>query len=53
MLVCISAAVSILVMGFSSQLLWWFGASEATFPYAQRYFTVYLLGTVFSALPSE
>ena len=50
MLVCISAAVSILVMGFSSQLLWWFGASEATFPYAQRYFTVYLLGTVFSAL---
>ena len=32
------------------RLLWWFGASEATFPYADEYITFYLSGTVFAIL---
>ena len=29
-------------------LLWWFGATEANFPYAREYMTVYLAGTMFA-----
>lgn len=32
------------------QLLMWFGASTVTFPYANDYFTIYLMGTVFALL---
>ena len=32
------------------KLLWWFGAGEATFPYAVRYLTIYLTGTVFALM---
>ena len=30
------------------QLLWWFGASADTFPYAQAYLSIYVLGTFFA-----
>lgn len=32
------------------RLLMWFGASKATFPYANAYITIYLCGTVFALL---
>lgn len=32
------------------KLLMWFGASEATFPYANQYITIYLCGTIFALI---
>lgn len=47
-------ALSLLIMGalypFQEQMLLFFGASEATLPFAQEYFSVYLAGTLFSLL---
>lgn len=46
--------VSVFIMGISlilkEKLLMWFGASAVTFPYANEYIRVYVLGTVFSLL---
>lgn len=42
-------ALSLLLKG---KLLMWFGASEVTFPYANDYITIYLLGTVFALMTS-
>ena len=48
------SAISVLVMAVSfllkDRLLWWFGASEAVFPYADEYMSWYLSGTVFALL---
>ena len=44
--VCISAAAGL----FMRPLLYAFGASDATYPYAQAYLSVYLLGTAFVML---
>lgn len=44
--VCLTG-VSLLV---KDNLLMWFGASEVTFPYANRYITIYLCGTVFALI---
>lgn len=43
------AAVSLMVLCyvFKKEILYLFGASEVTYPYASEYLTVYLLGTVF------
>lgn len=35
---------------FQKTLLYWFGASDATYPYARAYFSIYLVGTVFVQL---
>ena len=47
-------AIALVVMAVSyllkDRLLWWFGASEATFAYADEYMTFYLAGTVFALL---
>ena len=47
-------AIALVVMAVSyllkDRLLWWFGASEATFAYADEYITFYLAGTVFALL---
>lgn len=32
------------------KLLWWFGASEGIFPYANEYMSVYVLGTAFALI---
>ena len=48
------SAISVIVMILSfcvrERLLWWFGASETIFPYANEYLTIYLTGTIFALL---
>ena len=48
------SVISVLVMGLSfimkDRLLWWFGASETVFPYADEYMTWYLTGTIFALM---
>lgn len=48
------SVLSIVFMGIAlllkDRMLLWFGASEATFSYANEYFTIYLLGTIFAVL---
>ncbi|MDO4265684.1 MAG: MATE family efflux transporter [Eubacteriales bacterium] len=46
----IAVAVMIISLLLKEKLLWWFGASEAIFPYANEYLTIYLAGTLFALL---
>ena len=46
----ISVIVMVLSFLMKDRLLWWFGASEAIFPYADEYMSWYLTGTVFALL---
>lgn len=50
MLLVISIAIMILMLMFKEPLLYLFGASENTYFYANQYFTIYLVGTVFALL---
>ena len=51
MLLCgIAVAVTGLTLALKGPMLRLFGASAATYPYAARYFTVYICGTVFALL---
>lgn len=50
MLSVISVVITILALGMKDNLLRWFGASEAIFPYANEYITIYLLGTIFALM---
>ena len=50
MLLVISLILTVVSLLVKDQLLMWFGASEVTFPYADQYITVYLMGTVFALL---
>ncbi|MEG0755148.1 MAG: MATE family efflux transporter [Oscillospiraceae bacterium] len=50
MLCVLSVFLTGIVMLLKDKLLMWFGASATTFPYANEYFTIYLLGTVFALL---
>lgn len=50
LLVGLSVMLTVLVFVFKSRLLFWFGASEALFPYANEYLTWYAMGTLFSIL---
>ena len=52
MLLVISAILTSVVLAFKGPLLMWFGASPATFPYANTYLTIYAFGTVFAILTS-
>lgn len=47
MLVLTGAALTAIVLIFRKPLLYAFGASDATFPYADSYVTVYLCGSIF------
>jgi len=47
MLLLSGAALTVLVLLFKRPLLYWFGASDATFPYADGYLTIYLCGSLF------
>ena len=49
LLILFSAILTVLFLLSKDTLLFWFGASEATFPYADTYLTIYTGGT-FSAL---
>lgn len=50
MLSVISIVITILSLAAKNKLLMWFGASEAIFPYANQYITIYLLGTFFALM---
>ena len=47
MLIAIGAALTILVWLAKKPLLYLLGASDATYPYANEYLSIYLLGTIF------
>lgn len=47
MLVLFGALLTILGLVFKRPLLYLFGASDVTYPYAESYMTIYLLGSVF------
>jgi len=49
-LLIISATLFVIFFCFKRQLLYLFGASDVTYPYAQSYFSIYLLGTAFVQL---
>lgn len=50
MLLLFSAFLTVFFLLIKQQLLHWFGASTATFPYADTYLTIYTLGTFFTLL---
>ncbi|MEG1311165.1 MAG: MATE family efflux transporter [Romboutsia sp.] len=47
MLIILSLILTILFLIFKEQLLWAFGASNATIGYSVDYLTVYIIGTIF------
>ena len=48
MLLILSGVLTTLFLLLKEHLLMWFGASDATYPYAESYFTAYLCGTFFA-----
>lgn len=50
MLVVISLIATAGTLLFKEKLLFAFGASERTYPYANTYFTIYIMGTIFALL---
>ena len=50
LLLIFGAAVTAVFLALQRPMLYLFGASDATYPYASAYFTVYLSGTVFALL---
>lgn len=50
MLCLFAAALTALVLVFREPMLYLFGASQVTYPYAEAYFTIYVCGTVFALL---
>ena len=50
MLVITGVILCIVVLLIKKPVLYLFGASDATYPYADAYFTTYLMGTVFALL---
>ena len=50
LLIILSAVLTVLFLLTKDLLLGWFGASEASFPYADTYLTIYTCGTFFALL---
>lgn len=50
LLLGMAAGLSVLFFLLRKQLLWWFGASADTFPYALTYITIYIAGTAFALM---
>ena len=50
MLLFMAAGLSLLFFLLRKNLLWWFGASADTFPYALTYMTIYIAGTAFALM---
>lgn len=50
LLTILSVIITVCSLMVKDKLLMWFGASEATFSYANDYLTIYLMGTVFALL---
>lgn len=47
LLLMFAAGLTIVFYTFAPQMLMWFGASEATLPYASSYARIYILGSIF------
>ena len=47
LLLILGAACTAFFLAFKRPILYLFGASDATFPYADDYMTIYLMGTLF------
>ena len=47
LLLLFGAAVTVVFLAFQRPILYLFGASDATYPYASAYMTIYLLGSIF------
>lgn len=52
LLLALSALVTVPAFAFRRPILFAFGASEATYPFAGAYFSIYIVGTVFALLAS-
>lgn len=50
LLIVFSAALTFLFLLLKGPMLYWFGASETTYPYANAYLTIYTAGTFFALL---
>lgn len=50
MLLALAVILSGVFFLLRKQLLWWFGASPETFPYALTYLTIYIAGTAFALM---
>lgn len=50
MLIILSLALTITFLILKNNLLYWFGASDVTFKYANTYMTIYTLGTFFALI---
>lgn len=50
MLSVLSVVITALSLAMKHNLLMWFGASKALYPYASGYITIYLCGTIFALL---
>lgn len=50
LLLILALGLSVLFFLLRRQLLWWFGASTDTFPYALTYLTIYIAGTAFALM---
>lgn len=50
MLLVTSVLLTFGFLALKEKFLMWFGASQATFPYANTYMTIYTMGTVFALL---
>lgn len=50
LLLVLALCLSVLFFLLRRQLLWWFGASADTFPYALTYLTIYIAGTAFALM---
>lgn len=50
MLILFSALLTVTFLLLKNKLLFWFGASPVTFPYANTYMTIYTIGTFFALM---
>lgn len=50
LLIGIGLSLTVVFWLLRKQLLWWFGASTAIYPYALEFLSIYLCGTVFALL---
>jgi len=50
MLISLSIALTIAFLLMKERMLYWFGASDVTFPYADTYLTIYTFGAFFALL---
>ena len=48
--ILMSLVLTVVLLLWNEQFLWWFGASEATIGYATDYMNIYALGTIFVQL---